>query len=48
MLYLLYNARQRKRHSSSEAAKPRFLKVGLMPDVKNICVKMIGPSFSDL
>jgi len=32
MLYLLYKARQRKRHLSSVAAKPRFLKVGLMPD----------------
>jgi len=35
MLYILYKARQRKGHSSSVAAKPRFIKVGLMrlPDV---------------
>jgi len=33
MLYLLYKARERKRQSSSVAAKPRFLKVGLMPVV---------------
>jgi len=35
MLYLLYKARQGKRHSSSVAAKPQFLKVGHMrlPDV---------------
>jgi len=48
MLYLLYKARQHKRHLSSVAVKPPFLKVGLMPDVSNVCVKMIGPSFLDL
>jgi len=30
MLCLLYKARQRKRHSSSVAVKPQFLKVGLI------------------